>query len=70
MYINGVSVGSPTLNATTSVSSWTPASLTIGGYSWDGFTTASIGSVKIYNRVLSAAEIQQNFQAQRGRYGV
>lgn len=29
-----------------------------------------IGSVKIYNRVLSATEIQQNFNAIRGRYGL
>jgi hypothetical protein len=26
--------------------------------------------VKIYNRVLTAAEVQQNFNAQRGRYGI
>ena len=30
----------------------------------------SISGVKIYNRALSAAEIQQNFTALRGRYGI
>jgi hypothetical protein len=30
--------------------------------------TGNIYSVKVYNRVLSAAEVQQNFNAMRGRY--
>jgi len=29
-----------------------------------------IGSFKIYNRALTAAEVQQNFQALRGRFGI
>ena len=33
---------------------------------WNG----NISSVSIYNRALSAAELQQNFNALRGRYGV
>ena len=32
--------------------------------------TGSIHSVKVYNRVLTAAEVAQNFNAHRGRYGV
>lgn len=32
--------------------------------------SGNIGDVKIYNRALSAAEIQQNFNATRGRYGI
>lgn len=32
--------------------------------------SGSIGDVKLYNRALSAAEIKQNFEALRGRYGV
>lgn len=31
---------------------------------------ARMGSMKIYNKSLSAAEIQQNFNALRGRYGI
>ena len=31
---------------------------------------AAIGSFKMYNRALSAQEIQQNFDALRGRYGI
>ena len=30
----------------------------------------NIANVKIYNRALSAAEVQQNFNALRGRYGI
>ena len=35
-----------------------------------GFFNGNISSVSIYNRALSAAEIYQNFNALRGRYGV
>ena len=33
---------------------------------WDGF----ISSISIYNRSLTAAEVKQNFNAYRGRYGI
>jgi hypothetical protein len=29
-----------------------------------------IGAVRIYNRVLSAAEIEQNFNARKNEYGI
>ena len=35
-------------------------------YPWNG----SIGKVQLYDRALSAAEVRQNFNAHRGRYGV
>jgi hypothetical protein len=35
-------------------------------FNWNG----RIDSTQIYNRVLSAAEVQQNFNALRGRYGI
>ncbi len=35
-------------------------------YNWNG----NISSVKVYNRALSAAEIQQNFNSLRGRFGL
>jgi hypothetical protein len=37
-----------------------------GGSTFNG----NISSVKIYNRALTAAEIQQNFNALRGRFGI
>jgi hypothetical protein len=37
-----------------------------GGRNWNG----RIGNFAAYNRVLTAAEIQQNFNANRGRFGI
>jgi len=37
---------------------------------YGGYTTANIGVSKVYNRALSAAEVLQNFNALRGRYGI
>jgi hypothetical protein len=34
------------------------------------YAAAEISFFKIYNRVLSRAEVQQNFEATRGRYGI
>jgi hypothetical protein len=36
----------------------------------DGYLNGDIASVKIYNRVLSAAEILQNYSATRSRFGL
>lgn len=36
--------------------------------SWASF--CEIGAIKVYSRALIAAEIQQNFEASRGRYGI
>jgi hypothetical protein len=35
-----------------------------------GFYAGEIDAVQVYNRALSAPEIQQNFNAMRGRYGI
>ncbi len=35
-----------------------------------GYFTGSISNVKVYNRALTAAEISQNFNANRGRFGI
>ena len=44
--------------------------LRIGAESDNLYINSSISGVQIYNRALSAAEIQQNFNATRGRYGI
>lgn len=36
----------------------------------DGFFNGQVGNFMFYNRALTAAEIQQNFNATRGRYGI
>ena len=68
LYVNGQ------LNSTntTSVTSYTFGSLnnfTIGGPSGD-FVNGNIAVVKVYNRALSAAEVKQNYNALRDRFGI
>jgi hypothetical protein len=40
------------------------------GRSWSAYFPGSIGSLTRYTRALTAAEVQQNFNALRGRYGL
>lgn len=44
--------------------------LVLGGYNANQDFPGDISSVKIYNRALTANEIQQNFNAMKGRYGL
>ena len=70
-YINGVAA---TMSGTTTGLNITNATnqlvvgeyANLGGYKFYG----KIPTMKIYNRALSAAEVQQNFNALRGRYGI
>lgn len=69
-YIDGISVGTQAVTGVL-VSSVPTRSIGIFGqgdatYGMNGM----IGSAKIYNRSLSASEIRQNFNAQRGRFGI
>jgi hypothetical protein len=67
LYINGTQVGSTVLtNAVTAPSASSGWRMVDGSQTWTG----SIGNLCIYNRVLTAAEIRQNFNALRGRYGI
>ena len=69
-YINGVAQSGAVRTANTNPPTWTPADLTIGGFSWDGYSSSIIPSVKIYNRVLSAQEVLQNYNATKSRFGL
>jgi hypothetical protein len=60
--VNGVSTNTQNL----SISS-TYATLGVAEF---GYLNGSISMIKMYNRVLSISEINQNFQAHRDRYGV
>jgi hypothetical protein len=67
IYVNGV------LESTTARSGTITAGAKNIGSSSGGsneYFNGTIDNVKIYNRALSAAEIQQNFAALRGRYGL
>ena len=50
--------------------------ITIGQNCYGAFTnpaensTCAFSAIKMYNRALSAAEVLQNFNALRGRYGI
>ena len=69
LYVNGNLVGSS--GSAYSPANATASNLLIGCY---GVNTevfnGQISVAKVYNRVLSAQEVQQNFNALRGRYGV
>ena len=60
------------LKASSSAGSQGPNSLTIGrhGGSDGEYSNAYVGFLMCYNRVLSANEIQQNYNAMKGRYGL
>lgn len=67
-YINGNLVTSDSLSASVGVNG---SGITIGSYNSGGyFYNGSIGVVRVYNRALSASEVQQNFAAIRSRYGI
>lgn len=69
LYINGVQVNSDTQTGTISTNSsgmFIGAHGTGTGYWYNG----NLSIVRVYNRALSAAEVLQNFNAARGRYGI
>jgi hypothetical protein len=68
LIINGDTTTSTSVSVT-----WNPAVLDNGlflGRKWDNTPTikGSIGSIRIYDRVLSLSEIQQNYNATKGRF--
>jgi len=67
LYINGTSVASASYTVGNYSSSYT-ANIVIGEYA--GYLSGNIAVAKIYNRALSAAEVSQNFNANRFRYGL
>ena len=71
LYINAVQNGTDwtntaSLTLATVVNCKIGSSTHNGGQRWNGY----ISNFQIYNRALIAAEIQQNFEALRGRYGI
>ncbi len=68
LYLNGASVGSSSVAISIAYSDSYP--LLMGYYANSIATNMNIGSLKLYNRVLSATEIAQNFNALRGRYNI
>jgi hypothetical protein len=72
LYVNGI-LDSSTNDTTTSPPSY--SAFNIGGQvsqpgGQNRLSNGSVSNTQIYNRALSADEIQQNFNALRGRYGI
>jgi hypothetical protein len=72
LYINGVQVNS---NATTGVLGTNASGMSIGAYGGkDGahayYYNGNIAIVRVYRKNLSPAEVLQNFNANRGRFGI
>jgi len=73
VYINGVQDGSGVQLPNSMGNHGAPLALGSRQNSAGGGTSTHEGdiySAKVYNRALSAAEVQQNFNALRGRYGI
>lgn len=77
-YINGAPLGTGSTTVTSATGIGTGNNLRFGrtqnvaagssSYLW--YSKNSISNMKMYNRALSAAEVAQNFQALRGRFGI
>ena len=65
---NGNSSGAPFLNVSTSTSYFNIGRRTVGG--GDEYFTGEIGQVLVYGKILTAAEVLQNFNATRKTYGI
>ena len=72
LYINGTLVNSDAQTGTIATNANGMSIGAYGGYNGGKgyFYNGNIASVKIYNRALTAAEIQQNFNTNRGRFGI
>jgi hypothetical protein len=75
LYINGSLVTQnsnalESLSAGTTDDVWYAGLNTAAGGNSGNFFEGKQTGIKIYNRALTAAEIQQNFEALRGRYGI
>lgn len=67
LYINGVLAAGPTnLSWNTVANNAQIGRQTNGGEYWNG----NVSLVQIYNRVLSATEVSQNYNAQKSRFGL
>ena len=73
LYKNGAYVGASSITPTSYVYT-NPTIVAVGDNNATGnpgdFLKGSIGTIKIYNRELSALEIQQNYLAQKSRFGL
>lgn len=72
LYIDGDLVMSSTITSWSGTSRWPTNSVNFGRDNNNSmyFFRGKMGPIKVYNRLLSDAEVKQNFKAIRGRYGL
>jgi len=72
LYINGVQVNSDTQSGTISTNSGGMSIGAFGGYSGSRsyYYNGNLAVCRVYNKVLTASEIQQNYNALRSRFGI
>jgi hypothetical protein len=72
LYINGTLVNSDTLSGTIATNTGGMSIGAYGGFSGSRsyYYNGNLAICKIYNRALSAAEVAQNFNATRNRFGI
>ncbi len=70
-YINGASIGSVSHTLGSILN--TPSNLYLGSYNggeYSQWMNGRIGVARLYNAALTAAQVLQNFEADRGKYGI
>ena len=72
LYVNGSLKSSSAFNGATTFNTTNQSAIiaTVPAAPGSNMFTGNIAQVSIYNRALTAAEIQQNFNALRGRFGI
>jgi hypothetical protein len=75
-YLNGISDGTQVITSTTTFSDHNALFIACRQYNTTGenngqnFLTGNIYNVLFYNRALSSTEVQQNYNAQKSRFGL
>ena len=71
-YVNGVegSVTNPTFGTPTTIPTTQTFSIGTAGTENEAYYNSNISQVSIYNRALTPQEVQQNFNALKGRFGL
>ena len=67
-YVNGVA--GPTTNLTFNITSSTFTIALSTAQAAENYYSGKVSAARIYNRALSAAEVSQNFNALRARFGI
>jgi hypothetical protein len=67
LYVNGSSIGTATASGPWASSS---ENITVGFAGFHAYHNGRISNTRIYNKALTAQEIQQNFNTLRGRFGL